>query len=292
MVERKLGRGLDYFLSGSADPIADGETVAQIEISRLSPNPFQPRAEFAPAEIEELAASIRSAGLLQPILVRPLGDGYQIIAGERRWRAATSAGLERIPALIRTVTDDQAAIFGLVENLHREDLNPIEKAQAFKRIQAITKGTQDDVARQVGLERSTVTNMLRLLELPEAVQAHVSRGTLSMGQARAILGIPDDEARGLLAEKAIRDRLSVRQVEALCQEMKRGTPRAHEQKPGTPGATKGRPLWLKEIEETLASVLDAQISVRYGRKRSKIVIECTSREQFERVYGQLKNCGD
>ncbi len=290
MVERKLGRGLDYFLSGSAEGGAAGDAVAELEISRLSPNPFQPRREFAPAEIEELAASIRAAGLLQPILVRAAGDRYQIIAGERRWRAAKIAGLERVPALIRSVTDDQAAIFGLVENLHREDLNPIEKALAFRKIQDLTKSTQEEVARRVGLDRSSVANMVRLLELPEAVQAHVSRGTLSMGQARAILGVADTEARLLLADKAIRDRLSVRQVESLVQEMKDGVPRAAEQQPGASSA-KGRPLWLKEIEETLAASLGAEVTVRYGRKRSKIVIECTSREQFERIYGQIKSSG-
>lgn len=290
MVERKLGRGLDYFLSGNADSGTAADTVAELEISRLSPNPFQPRREFAPAEIEELAASIRSAGLLQPILVRAAGDRYQIIAGERRWRAAKIAGLERVPALIRSVSDDQAAIFGLVENLHREDLNPIEKALAFRKIQDLTKSTQEEVARRVGLDRSSVANMVRLLELPEAVQAHVSRGTLSMGQARAILGVTDAEARVLLADKAIRDRLSVRQVETLVQEMKDGVPRAAEQQPGTSSA-KGRPLWLKEIEETLAASLGAEVTVRYGRKRSKIVIECTSREQFERIYGQIKSSG-
>ncbi len=288
MVERKLGRGLDYFLSGSTEASSAEELVSQIELARLVPNPFQPRRDFSSAEIEELAASIRSAGLLQPILVRALGDRFQIIAGERRWRAAKLAGLERIPALVRVISDDQAAIFGLVENLHREDLNPLEKAQAFRRILELTKGTQEEVARQVGLERSSVSNFLRLLDLSSDVQAHVSRGTISMGHARAILGVADAEAQNLVAEKVIRDRMSVRQVESLIQEMRQGVPRASDQSASSSMSPKSRPLWLKEIEETLASALDAEVTVRYSKKRSKIVIECASREQFERVYGQIK----
>lgn len=291
MVERKLGRGLDYFLAGSGEAPSSGESVSQIDLTRLIANPFQPRREFAPGEIEELAASIRTAGVLQPILVRPAGDRYQIVAGERRWRAAKLAGLERIPALIRTISDQQSAVFGLVENLHREDLNAIEKARAFRSIQSLTKSTQDEVARQVGLDRSTVANFVRLLDLPEDVQAHVSRGTLSMGQARAILAVPDSQAQQLLAEKTIRDRLSVRQVEALVQEMKAGVPRTSAgASPGPAG--KSRPLWVKEIEETLAAVLGTEVSVRYSRKRSRIQINCQGREQFERVYAQIKKSGD
>ncbi|MBI5852575.1 MAG: ParB/RepB/Spo0J family partition protein [Planctomycetes bacterium] len=291
MVERKLGRGLDYFLAGSGEAPSGGESVSQIDLTRLIANPFQPRREFAPGEIEELAASIRTAGVLQPILVRPVGDRYQIVAGERRWRAAKLAGLERIPALIRTISDQQSAVFGLVENLHREDLNPIEKARAFRSIQGLTKSTQDEVARQVGLDRSTVANFVRLLDLPEDVQAHVSRGTLSMGQARAILAVTDAQAQQLVAEKTIRDRLSVRQVEALVQEMKAGVPRiSGTASPGPVG--KSRPLWVKEIEETLAAVLGTDVSVRYSRKRSRIQINCQGREQFERVYAQIKKSGD
>lgn len=293
MVERRLGRGLDFFLSGSAAPDADpsaGEGVTMLDVNSLVPNPHQPRREFSAQELEELAASIRTAGILQPILVRRVGERHQIVAGERRWRAARTAGLERVPALVRDLSDEQAAIFGLVENLHREDLNAIEKARAFKKIQELCGGNQDEVGRQVGLERSTVANFLRLLELPAEVQAYVSRGTLSMGQARALLGLPDDGDRKRIAEKVIRERLSVRQVEALVQELKSATPRADEQQPGAkPSSPKERPLWLREIEDNLGDALDAKVAVRYGRKRSKITIECEGREAFERIYEMLKS---
>ncbi len=294
MTERRLGRGLDFFLSSpggeeaATAAAAPQAGVRELPIDALVPNPFQPRRDFAEAELRDLAASIRSAGLLQPILVRKIGGRHQIVAGERRWRAARTAGLANVPVLVRDLTDEQTAIFGLVENLHREDLNPIEKARAFKRIQQMSKASQEEIAKQVGLERSTVANFLRLLELPVEVQAHVSRGTLSMGQARAILSLADDTLRTELAERAIRDRLSVRQLEALAAAAKAPTP-----EPSAPGAGGTRrqpeqPLWLKEIEDTLTEALEATVQVRYGRKRSKIVIECEGRAEFERVYEQLK----
>ena len=206
MVERRLGRGLDFFLSGSRGDAAPppsagapelgaqaptGSEVQQIEVGRLQAGAGQPRTEFDESELEQLSQSIRASGVLQPILVRPVdgGEKFEIIAGERRWRAAQRVGLERIPALVREVSDDQAAVFALVENVQRTDLNAIEKAQAFKKIQQLTEASQEEVARQVGLNRSSVANFLRLLDLPEPVQDHVSRGTLSMGHARALLGL-------------------------------------------------------------------------------------------------------
>ena len=299
MVERRLGRGLDFFLSGSTEQASVGESVALLDVQALLPNPHQPRREFSAQELEDLAASIRASGVLQPILVRQVGGRHQIIAGERRWRAAKAAGLERIPALVREISDDQAAVFGLVENLHREDLNAIEKARAFKKIQELCNGNQEEVARQVGLDRSTVANFRRLLELPGEVQTYVSRGTLSMGQARALLGLPGAVEQKAAAEKAIRDRLSVRQVEALVQELKAGTPRA-EAPPGEGSDSSGEPtrkpsappIWLREIEDNLREALQAEVSVRYGRKRSRIPIECSGREQFERLYERLRRPAD
>ena len=295
MVERRLGRGLDFFLSGSGEAAASSEdSLAQIQISHLEPSPHQPRSEFSEGELAGLAKSIQATGILQPILVRKIGkkkDRYEIIAGERRWRAAKQAGLERIPAVVRSITDEMAAVFGLVENLQRADLNAIEKAKAFRRIQSLTKSSQEDVARQVGLERSTVANFLRLLDLPEEVQAHVSRGTLSMGHARALLGLADAEEQKVLAEAILRERLSVRQVESLVQEM---TASAAPAAKGQAGKRKKgeRPLWLNEIEETLVDALGTPVTVRYGTKRSRITIDCLGREEFERVYERLKSLAD
>ncbi len=287
MVERRLGRGLDFFLSRAPTPPAGAEEVAHIEVTSLVPSPYQARQRFTEAELQELADSIQSSGLLQPILVRKTDDPnqFELIAGERRWRAAKMAGLERIPALIRELEDDRAAVFGLVENLQRADLDPIEKAQAFSQVQEMTQATQEEVARQVGLDRSTVANFQRLLDLPEEVQAHVSRGTLSMGHARALLGLGDPEEQKALAEEIIRKKLSVRQVEALIQELSVKKP-----KKGKPSKTKGkdRPPWLIEIEETLEEAYETPVSVRFGKKRATITIECRSRDEFERIYEQLK----
>ena len=191
MVGRRLGRGLEFFLSDTKTaakaptavdvaPTPSGDEITQLELKTLVPSRFQPRTEFDVAELEALGSSIRTSGVLQPILVRPQPEGkYEIICGERRWRAAQLAGLERIPALVRDLSDDAAAVVALVENVQRTDLNAIEKARAFKRIQQLTKANQAELAKRVGLQRSTVANMLRLLELPKSVQAHVSRGTLS-----------------------------------------------------------------------------------------------------------------
>ena len=290
MVEKRLGRGLDFLLSEGQgqEPQAGRDEVTQVELSSLVPSPYQPRKEFADDELKELSDSIRASGVLQPILVRRVGEKHELIAGERRWRAATMAGLERIPALVREVTDEMAAVFGLVENLQRADLNAIEKAKAFSRIQALTKGTQEDVARQVGLSRAAVANFQRLLDLPVEVQRHVSRGTLSMGHARAILGLSDKEEQLAVAEDAIRRRLSVREVEALVQDLQNPSQQSSSSSSTSGKGAKKREPWLVEIEETLVESLGTEVQVRYTDKRSRITIDCLGREEFERIYDLLK----
>ena len=296
MVDRRLGRGLEFFLSGSRQPSSDptppgdpgqGEEIHSLSLAQVEPNPHQPRREFGQKELQELADSIRASGILQPILVRPVADRYQIVAGERRWRAAQLAGLERIPAVVREIGDQQAAIFSLVENVQRTDLNAMEKARAFREILELSKGNQGELAKHVGLDRSTVTNFLRLLDLPEEVQALVSRGTLSMGHGRALLGLATPEEQTTLAKDVVRRRLSVRQVEAMIQSLNVATdPTA--KKSGRIGDKPGRPVWVNEIEETLVGILGVSVAVHYGRKRSRITIQCTGREEFERVYERLK----
>jgi ParB family chromosome partitioning protein len=287
---------LDFFLTedrgvhGSAAPPDASEHVQQVEVGTLVPNPAQPRRDFADDELRELSDSIRSSGVLQPILARPAaGGGLQIIAGERRWRAAKLAGLERVPTIVRAVTDEQAAVFALVENLHRTDLNAVEKARAMRSLQEATGVSTDDLAHRLGLDRSTVANFLRLLELPGEVLALVSRGTLTMGHARALLGLANEDEQRTLAEDAVRRRLSVRQVEELVQALrKHGEP-----PPAAAGPQSSRrppkEAWVREIEDTLARALQSSIQVRYGRRRSKITIECRSREEFERVYDKLRS---
>ncbi len=289
MVERRLGRGLDFFLSRNekgkdSPPVGD---IQEVDLAALKTNPFQPRSEFNEVELRELADSIRANGVLQPILVRRVGPQLEIVAGERRWRAAKLAGLERIPAVVRDVPDEAAAVFALVENLQRADLNPMEKARALRRVSEATGASHEELARRLGLDRSTIANFVRLLDLAEPVQALVSRGTLTMGHARALLGLSAPEQQAL-AESAVRERLTVRDIESRAQERKVSAPQPAAGGAPPAGAKKSRPIWLNEIEDTLAEALGASVHVRYGRKRSLITVECRGREDFERVYEMLK----
>ena len=313
MVDRRLGRGLDFFLSGSRkqeggsnapkasgsptnepEPLpaaTAGERVQTVGLDQLEPNPYQPRKEMEESELKTLAESIRESGILQPILARKAGNRLQIVAGERRWRAAKLAGLTEVPVLCRELSDNESAVFALVENLQREDLNAIEKAQGIKLLMDELKATQAQVAKQVGFERSTVANFLRLLELPAAVQAHVSRGTLSMGHARCLLALPDHETMEITAGASIKQNLSVRALESLVKDMLEGS-KGKSQSAETTGKAKAkadRPVWLNELEENLVETLSTPVAIKYGKKRSQIIIECAGREEFERVFGRLKN---
>ena len=313
MVDRRLGRGLDFFLSGprkqeggSGTPKASdspanqpepppaaaaADQVQTVGLDQLEPNPYQPRKEMEESELKTLAESIRESGILQPILARKAGNRLQIVAGERRWRAAKLAGLTEVPVLCRELSDNESAVFALVENLQREDLNAIEKAQGIRLLMDELKATQAQVAKQVGFERSTVANFLRLLELPTTVQAHVSRGTLSMGHARCLLALPDHETMEITADASIKQNLSVRALESLVKDMLEGS-KSKSQSAETTGKAKAkanRPVWLNELEENLVETLSTPVVIKYGQKRSQIVIECAGREEFERVFDRLKN---
>lgn len=297
MVDRRLGRGLDFFLSGGRpqtppnpppvpgrEPIrTPADEVLQVDIEALEASPYQPRRTFGETELAELTESVRASGILQPILVRRRGERFEVIAGERRWRAAKQAGLGKVPVLIRQVTDQESAVFAVVENLQREDLNAIEKATGFRQLLAVF-GTQEEVAKRVGLDRSTVTNFLRLLDLPEGVQAHVSRGTIAMGHARALLSLADAAAIQTCATECIRHGWSVRVLEEKIKGLQ-NLAKGHQE----PARAKARPVWLNELEESLVEALGTTVTIRYGRKRSQIVIDCAGREEFERVFQRLKN---
>jgi ParB family chromosome partitioning protein len=304
MVDRRLGRGLDFFLSGgskqpapssvpqasvpSAEPTrpnpapANGE-VLQVPVGKLEVSPFQPRRTIEPAELAELAESIRSSGILQPILARRHGERLEIIAGERRWRAAQLAGLTEVPVLVRSMSDQDAAVASLVENVQREDLNALEKAHGFKALMEHLGTTQEGVAKKVGFERSTVANFLRLLDLPAPVQEHVSRGTLSMGHARSLLALSEVQTMVQLADQAIRQAWSVRKLEAEVKTAQQAltAPQAPKQ------PARARPVWLNELEENLVDSIGAPVSIRYGRKRSQIIIECSGRDELDRIYHRL-----
>jgi ParB family chromosome partitioning protein len=270
--------------------------LADIPVSAVSPNPHQPRVHFDEESLAELTASIAEMGVLQPILIRPLGaETYELIAGERRWRAAQRAGLTTIPAVIRTTDDASSVEQALVENLHRQDLTALEEAAAYQQLIDDFGLTHDQVSTRVGKSRSAITNSLRLLGLPPAVQRLLADGQLSAGHARALLGTPDRGRQEALAGEAAAGGWSVRMVEDA---VRRETavddsPGATEPSDTAPGsidgagltaATKLRPPGLLELENLLAEQLDTRVSVQLTAKRGRVTIDFADLEDLERIY--------
>jgi ParB family transcriptional regulator, chromosome partitioning protein len=298
-----LGKGLSSLIppidGGSGLGADDAPTLVEIPVADVVPNPHQPRVHFDEETLAELAASIAQVGVLQPVLVRRVGDRYQLIAGERRWRAARRAGLTTVPAVVR-VTDDVSAVeHALVENLHRQDLTPLEEAAAYQQLIEDFGLTHDDVAQRVGKSRSAVTNTLRLLGLPPAVQHLLADGKLSAGHARALLGTPDRSLQERLARQAASEGWSVRTVEEW---VRNGgapppapAPAAARPRPtpepvdgaGITDATRLRPPGLLELEELLADVLDTRVGVQMGTKRGRVTIEFADLEDLERIYRRI-----
>ncbi len=278
MAERKLGRGLDSLL-GQARPV-DGEEVRKIALGQVEPGRFQPRQEFASKELQELASSIEQNGLLQPIIVRPGGAGYEIVAGERRWRAAKLAGLDEIPAIVRRYDDEQALVLALVENVQRTDLNPIDKAQAYRRLSQQLGQTHEEVAKRLGLDRSSVSNMIRLLGLPEEVRELVRQRALSMGHARALLGLADDADQLRVAEKIVRDELSVRATESLVRQDKDAPPTRRTSPRKTPQ--------VMALEDELRALLGTKVKIIDKRGKGRIQIEYYSSDEFQRLLEKLR----
>ena len=267
-----LGRGLDALFGGTApkqEPQGQESAVNLMPITALHPNPNQPRRHFDDAALRELADSIKSQGIIQPLLVRPLGseNTYQIVAGERRWRAARLAGLDEVPVIIKDVTDEQAAALALIENLQREDLNPIEEAEGYKTLIETYHMTQEDAAATVGKSRPTVANAMRLLTLDESVREAVKDGRLSAGHARALLPLPAARQREA-AEAIAAQGLSVRQTEAL---VKRLTTEKKEREPSIEEIT--HKLHAHIAEEELAQSLGRGVKIVAGRKKGRIELD-------------------
>ena len=258
MVRKALGRGLDALLPGPVSAVEKAEGVTEVDIDRVRPNVRQPREEFSSGSLESLAESLRTHGLLQPIVVRRVSDGYELIAGERRWRGAQRAGLHRIPALIREADSGEALELALVENLQRIDLNPIEEARGYRALLDEVGSSQEEVAAVAGKNRSTVANYLRLLRLPEPIQKSLADGDLSMGHARAILGLEDAAAQLRLAEEAIARGWSVRQTEARV--------RSH-QRPSAMRAVAKDPD-VQAAERELTESLGAKVMIHGQRTRA------------------------
>ncbi len=287
MKQRKaLGRGLGALIPGSDNEetsVAPSGAKTRLPIEKLAPNPHQPRVDFDEEELDALTASIREVGLIQPILVSPEGeDTYRIIAGERRWRASQRAGLTEVPVVVREVTEREALAIALIENLQRVDLNPIEEALGYRRLQEEFGLTQEEVARNVGKERSTVANFLRLLKLDPTVQQLVREGQLSMGHARVLVTIQDPARQLDLANLAIDRELSVRQMEALGRASAEG---AGDKAPVVSAFTSDPNV--RDLLERMRRRFGTKVQVAGSNQKGKIVLEYFSADEFDRLIEQL-----
>lgn len=286
MTKRVLGRGLDALLS-----VHDGESASEIEssveeitVDRIIPNDSQPRRRFDPDKIAELAQSIESKGILQPIVVRTHGDRFQIVAGERRFLAAKQAGLRQIPVVIREVPDDEMLEWALIENLQRADLDPVEEAEAFRELIDKKGLKHEDLSALIGRDRSSITNSIRLLRLSDPILRALSEGRISPGHGRALLQLPDGPGRDRLFGKIVKDGLSVRRTEELARED--GAPRKAKKSRKSKPAVRKDPQ-IAHFEEKLRLRLGTRVLIKPAGKGGRVEIEYYSNDEFERLYADL-----
>ncbi len=278
MAKRGLGRGLGALIQVAPESL---ESEAEhVSVYDIIPNPRQPRLSLRDADLEELVASVRAFGILQPLIVRPRNEGYELVAGERRLRAAKKAGLEVVPVIVRDVEDEEALEIALVENLQREDLNAVEEARGYRTLMDEFGLTQEEVAAKVGKGRATVANALRLLKLPTAVLDMLRDGELTAGHARAILSFEREEDQIRLAERVVVEGLSVREVEKLAR-----LAELH----ARPKARQLQPKAFKDLSRNLTKLLGTRVRVRMGAKKGKIEISFTTLEDLERLYATIEH---
>lgn len=284
-----LGKGLDSLIPEGKKPVSSKNAEEQevkkaeqmVKITKIEPNREQPRRYFEEDALQELADSIKQFGVLQPLLVQKKGDYYEIIAGERRWRAAKLAGVKEVPVIVREYTEQEVVEIALIENIQRENLNPIEEAMAYKRLLTEFHLKQDEVAERVSKSRTAVTNSMRLLNLSERVQKMVIEDLISAGHARALLGIEDEEAQYELAVKILDEKLSVRDIENIIQKMK--NPKQKKEKQPVENA-----FIYKDLEEKMIALMGTKVSVNHKAKgKGKIEIEYYSNDELERIFDLL-----
>lgn len=281
-----LGRGLnalvseaEYETGGSAASASNAASETKLPIEDIVPNPNQPRIHFNETELRELSESIQEHGVLQPLLVRKHGNGYEIIAGERRYQASKLAGLEELPVIIKDVNDEEMLALALIENLQRSDLNPVEEAKGYRQLIDASGMTQEALSKAVSKSRSAITNSLRLLDLPEVVQQMIFEGKLTAGHARAILAVPYEDARIRLAEKVVAEGLSVRATENLAPLFSAGeTPKTSRPAP---------PQSFKKAARVLRQVFNTNVRVKSSRGKNKIEIEFKDEEELSRILGEM-----
>ncbi len=263
-------------------PAPVGERVQKVAVSRLHPCPFQPRKDFPAEALEELAASIREQGVMQPLIVRTAKDGYEIIAGERRWRASKLAGLTELPVILREADDATVLELALVENLQRENLNPLEESLGFQQLIEQFGLTQEQAALKVGKSRAAVANALRLLKLPESIRTHLRQGRLSVGHAKVILGLPTATEQELAAEKVLRDTLNVRQTEALVANWSTQGPAPSPKSSAKPAA---RDAHVMDLENKLRERFGTQVAIRYRAGKGALEVRFHNDDELDRILG-------
>lgn len=274
-----LGKGLGALIPEKGIPEGEGKRpLQQCGIEEVHPNPFQPRKAFSDEQLQELVDSIREKGILQPLLVRRRSDGYELIAGERRWRAAQRAGLREIPILVKDVSDSEMLELSLIENIQREDLNPIEEAEAYKRLMEQFHLTQEEISKKVGKDRSTIANTVRLLKLPPEIKLSLAEGKITMGHARAFLSLDGVDKQRLLWKKLLSAGLSVRQTENLVKRLRTRS---------SPPPRRSHPEWSGLIEE-IQRVLGTKIKILGDRRRGKIEIHFFSPDELDRIIELLR----
>lgn len=271
---RGLGKGINALFPDIDN--SDEEQVEHIKIDELRPNPYQPRKHFEKEAIEELAASIKEHGVIQPIIVRKSIKGYDIVAGERRYRASKEAELETIPAVVRDFTEDEMMEIALIENLQREDLNPLEEAKAYQKLIKHYGITQEELAKKIGKSRPHIANHMRLLQLPEEAQELVAAGILSMGHGRALLGLKRKNQLAATIKKTVNEKLSVRQLEQLIQKLNNNVPRETK-------AKRQISPYIRETESTLKEFFGTNVQIKKGKDKGKIEIEFFSDDDLERI---------
>ncbi len=278
MKKKALGKGLKAFIPEEYGILKE-DSYADLDIDKLKPNPIQPRLAFSRESIQELARSIKESGVLQPVIAVPEGDFYRIIIGERRWRAAQQIGLKKIPVLIRTMPKEKQLEASLIENLHREDLNPLEIALAYQKLIQELDYTQEEVAEKVGKDRTSVTNYLRLLSLPKEIQDYLGEGKLSMGHARALLSVDDPNLQASLAQQIVRDSLSVRDVEKITQKRNSQSPSRE---------TQPTDADLVALQEEFLKILGTKVSISGTQNKGVIKVYYFSIDDLNRIYEHIK----
>jgi ParB family transcriptional regulator, chromosome partitioning protein len=278
MMKKALGKGLGAFIPEEFGIIKE-ERYAELDVEQLKPNPHQPRTKFDETSIDELAQSIKESGIVQPILVVPEEGHYKIVVGERRWRAAQKAGLKKIPVLIRALSPEKQLEISIIENIHRENLNPIEIAMAYQRMTDELSYTQQDIAEKVGKDRTSITNYMRLLKLPKEIQDGVADGIISMGHARAVLALEEPDAQLAAFKQVVDKNLSVRSAEKLVNRMKERPPRIQRNLTDPD---------LYALQEELLKSLGTKVLISGNRNKGVLKVFYFSLDDLNRIYGKIK----